>query len=57
LAFSLYRMFRRISVVITTMSARGWKLTSPVMSPTLSSPNRSCSSRSFWLLRAFSGVV
>lgn len=44
-------------MVITTMSARGWKLTSPVMSPTLSSPNRSCSSRSFWLLRAFSGVV
>lgn len=42
-------------MVMTRHVALGLMVTSPVMSPT--SPNASDSSRYFWLLRAFRGLV
>ena len=53
----LYMMFRRISVVITTMSLSTFRVASPVCSPTRSLPKRIRISYSFWLLSAFNGVV
>jgi hypothetical protein len=52
-----YSMFRRTSVVITTMGASPLIVLSPVSSPTLAAPRRATRSPNFWFDNAFSGVV